>query len=226
MRDAVRLVFPGYTVDREGRVKCMYLDTAGIVTTGIGFALERSADALDLGWLADGITPASPSDVIGEWRKVESLQSMRGQSWRDFLAVTSLRATDASIDALFDRKMALAEIAMLSAFPAWSQWCADAQFAALSYCWAMGNAWASAKFPHFASLARSGAWDASMCIDPSTGRRFCEMKLPPNANTSLRSRAGDAVAMWGNAAQVASRGLDPAVLYWPRALAEEPTGSV
>jgi hypothetical protein len=221
MRDAVRDAFPDYTVTREGRVKCMYLDSEGVVSAGIGFALERAADALELAWLVDGLTPASPSDVTNEWRKVSGLP-MRGQSWKDFLVVTSLRATDASIDDLFARKMARAELSMLGTFPTWASWCADAQFASLSYCWAMGNAWASAKFPHFASLARSGAWASAMCIDPSTGRRFCEMKLPPNANMSLRSRAGDAVVMFGNAAQVAARDLDPSVLYWPRCLAEEP----
>lgn len=226
MRDAVRIAFPGYTVDREGRVRCMYLDSEGIVSGGIGFAFLRSADALELGWLRDDLQPATPSDVTNEWRQVESLQGMRGQSWKAFLAVTHLRATDASIDTLFDRKMALAETSMLSAFPTWASWCADAQFAALSYCWAMGPAWPAAKFPHCAALLRAGRWGDAMGIDATTGRRFCEMHLKPSSNTSLRSRAQDAIVMWSNAAEVAARGLDPAVLYWPTCVAERsgPTG--
>lgn len=217
MRDAVRLAFPGYTVGHEGRCKVMYLDSEGIVSSGIGFAFLRPSDALELGWLRGDLQPASPSDVTNEWRQVESLQGMRGQSWKAFLVVTHLRATDASIDDLFARKLAQAELAMMGAFPAWSTWCADAQMAALSYCWAMGTAWPS-KFPHCSAMLNAGQWDEVLKDDPSTGRRYCEMRLPPSANASLRARRDEAITMLCNAAVASIEGLDPAVLHWPQAL--------
>lgn len=219
MRDATRAAFPAFTERHEGRVRWMYLDTAGLVTAGVGFLLPTAASAMCLGWLLTDGRPATAAQVADEYRKVASLQGLRHDGGGAFAVVTGLRATETSIDAEFARRLAQAETAMLSAFLAWSSWPADAQFDALSRCWAMGTHW-PATWPHFVAAVRRGDWRATLADDRATGRQVGAMRTE-RMNLSFCQRNDAQLVMLANAACVAEQGLDPSALYWPRRLDAE-----
>lgn len=216
MRSATRAAFPSFTARHEGRTRWMGLDRLKRPCGGLGFDWPTPSAPLELGWLRHDGALATPADVANEWRRVSAMGAHAGDVGL-FERTATILATDASIDTCFARKMAAAELAMMSAFPGWSSWCADLQFDALSRRWALGEHWPSQKFPHFASLLRAGQWRTACGIDPATGRAYGEMtERGQNASFHDRNMAG--LVMVANAACVAERGLDPETLWWPQAL--------
>lgn len=219
MRDATRAAFPPFTAKHEGRTRWIGLDGKGRPCGGLGFDWPAPASPLELAWLRRDGTIASPTDVANEWRRVSAMASDAGDV-AAFERTATILATDASIDACFARKMARAELAMLSAFAAWPTWCADLQLDALSRCWALGTAWPSQRFPHFAGLLRAGQWRTACGIDPATGRPYGKM-LEDHQNASFRDRNAAGLVMVRNCAAVNEQGLDANALYWPRDLDAE-----
>jgi hypothetical protein len=197
----------------------MYLDVAGLVTTGLGNLLGTPAAALQFSWRKPDGSTASSAEVTAEWQKVHGLQSMRKGGGGAFQSVTTLRCTDASIDAVINLRLNQNEEQLVKAFSDWENWCADAQLATLSMSWAMGAFWPG-KWPHFCQAANAGSWGAIVAPDPSTGRAMGQMN-DAGQNASFRDRNAANLVMFGNSAVVAERGMDVTPVYYPRVLAQE-----
>ncbi|MFD9339391.1 hypothetical protein ACFWBF_34115 [Streptomyces sp. NPDC060028] len=133
MRSSVRDNFSAFSKRLEGRVNHMYLDSLGNVTIGIGNKIDPVADALALSSLGatllhDGTnTPATNAEITTEWT------SVKGGS-----TVTTLHLSEASINTLVDTRLSQNETTLVTFFPGFSTWPADAQLAILSMAWGMG----------------------------------------------------------------------------------------
>lgn len=73
MRPIVRDTFREWSVPKEGRIRCMYLDLRGYVTTAIGLLIDDTstltppARAFALPWRTQGGALATASEVRAEW---------------------------------------------------------------------------------------------------------------------------------------------------------------
>lgn len=152
--------FLPFTERFEGKCGWMYLDILGLVTTGRGNLIDPKALALALPWTRAG-EPAECHEIGAEWSYVKGLQERRKLGGGAFAGVTSLRLSDAAIDALTNSKrdalwaQLIARFAWLAAAP----W--QVQLVLLSMAWAMG---AEFRFPHFQAAAALGDWRA--CAGP------------------------------------------------------------
>lgn len=205
MKQAVRDVFAEFSTRFEGRVPFMYLDVKGLVTTGIGNLIDPITTGVTLPWLkADG-TKASKSEIEAEWRKVKSLQAMRMRGGMAYGAVTSLRLSEAAIDALVVRKANEMEMHLVKRFKGYDTWPADAQLGLLSMAWAMGPAF---KFPKF-----QAACDA---LDFRTAAIQCKMNEVGNPGLVPRNKANE--TLFANSHKVITGNLCRETLYYPTVL--------
>lgn len=174
MWPAVRTVFPEWSTQFEGRLPYMYLDRrkdeagnpAPVVTTGIGNALFSIGASLVLPWKRrnDG-SAATSLEIATAYQAVEARKDLAEKGGRAFADVTSIYLDDDAIDHLVDAKLSSNELVLVSRFPDFAQWPADAQLGALSMAWMMGPRFA---FPKFAAAAREGEFEtcAVECFVP------------------------------------------------------------
>jgi GH24 family phage-related lysozyme (muramidase) len=200
MRASVEAAFMPFTVGFEGRTTWQYLDSTGLVTCGIGFLIDPVDEALTYPWLKRDGSTAPANDVRDEWARVKSLQAMRVRGGGAFAAVTTLRLSDATIDAKFATKRDAVDGQLAERFASYPDWPSDAQLAVLSIAWNAGAAWRAPKFQAHADA-----------VPPD----FVGMA----AESAIHSaRDASSKVLLTNAAAVAAQGLDPDVLYWPRVL--------
>ena len=208
MRSIVRTAFPKWVEQFESRVNYMYLDIGdlndlsvpGRVTTGLGDLIDTPKEATDLEWARPDGSIASYEEVFGAWCDVRNSQSIRRQGGAAFARLTTIRLTEASLDALIDARMA-ANCAMTDRYiPNFEALNANGQLGIMSLDWAMGAAFE----PHFPSFVR--AVNASP-PDWVAAADQCHMV---NGNPS-RNAANKALFM--TASMVDATGLDPDQLY-------------
>jgi hypothetical protein len=168
MRPSVAAYLPAFTQRFEGRTHFMYLDNHKaaddapdpLVTTGVGNLIDPVELALRLPWKnADGAL-ASSADVRTEWELVKSLTDMASYGGQAFSSYTSLRLSDADVDALVAGKVASNERTLLAYFPGFETFPADAQLGIHSMAWAMGAAF-SPGYPKFTAAANRGDWSTA-----------------------------------------------------------------
>ena len=151
-RASVVDAFPLFTERFEGRCNWMYLDVKGLVTTGRGNLIDPLPAALFLPWVQaftpNGGSPASAQQVADEWHRVKACQAAAHLGGGSFKRMTTLRLTDADVDALTKSKMLEMWRALVArgAFASAKAWPAAAQLGLLSMAWAMGPAF---NFPKF-----------------------------------------------------------------------------
>ena len=147
MKDAVRDAFVPFTAKFEGIVPWLYQDVKGLVSIGIGNLVDPIALAMDLPFVrvSDG-RPATREQIADEWQRVKTQPpDAQGRTAAQLghlytKQVTTLRLMDDGIRKLVAGKLAQNEACLLTGFPDFKDWPADAQLATLSMAWAVGPA--------------------------------------------------------------------------------------
>jgi hypothetical protein len=195
----------------------MYTDSKGYVTTGTGNLVDPVGVALSLPWKKSDGSRASPSEIESAWQTVKSaypgVQSTACQS------LTSLRLTQADIDALVLKQVAGNQQTLSQIYPGIASWPSDAQMAAHSHSWAWG--------PGYASV-----WDRLGLGNLGTQYKAAVNKSPPDfiSAAALAKQAGDHEAkvnagiiprnaaqdqMYANAADVIAKKGDYDSFFFP-----------
>lgn len=177
MKPEVRAAFPTFSATFEGRVHWLYLDILGLVTTGIGNLVDPISYATELPWLApNGYT--APQTVIREqWATVKAHTELAQQGYRAAEKFTTIRLTDAAIDALVLGKLTDNERILKQRFPGLEDWPAEAQLALFSMAWALGPSFPKT-WPKFAAACTRMDW----------GRAADECYIPDANNPGLAPR--------------------------------------
>lgn len=185
MHDETRHAILPFTEYLEGKPRdergyVLYLDAAGLVTIGIGNLVDPPNLLAGIEFVRPNGERATPSEISQAWLAVHNAQAQRGIGgakpfWK---TLTSIRATEASIAALCDRKLTAAEAIALHWFPEWESWPWKAQLGVLSMIWAMGDEFA--RFPHFVAACRDLNW-AAAAVE-------CHMSEVGNAPLAERNR--------------------------------------
>lgn len=197
----------------------MYLDVKGLITTGVGNLIDPLPAALRLPWKRWDGTPAARSDIEAEWRRLKSQPKLAKMHHKYAGMISSLRLTDADIDALVAAKLASNEVEIKRHFPDWDSFPADAQLAILSLAWACGPSFAP-KWPGLSMLIRARNWRAAgtqpVDSDGRIKRAPCDIKSEGNPGVIPRNRLQR--AHFVEAASDIARQF-PAVLHGPCTLA-------
>lgn len=210
MKDSVGDIFFRFNAPFEGVCLHPYLDVKGIVTTGVGNALFSYAEFRMLPWTIHG-KPATEEDMKRGW---DALKAMPKESWQRgggwFAATTSLRLTNAAVEALVKRKLGVMVNTLKMRFSQWDAFPADAQLGILSMAWAMGPHF---NFPMFIAHMKLRQWDK--CAEE------CKMTEVGNPGVKPRNEANRVLFM--NAYHVERskemlKPLDKDKVFWPHEL--------
>lgn len=201
IRPAVRAAFVAFNEPFEGRCRFMYCDRRGLVTTGMGNLIDPVASALHLPWQRPDGTSATLNEIQDAWIAVKDRQDLRMRGGGVYAKLTTLRLTDAAVDALIFQRLDQMGATLQAEHPCFADLPADAQLAILSMSWAMGPAF---RFPHFWALVESG--------DFAGAAKECTIN--PNIGTIVhRNEANRRLLL--NAATVRAQAIDPSVLQYP-----------
>lgn len=134
-----------YIVDFEGDPEYPYLDSKGIITTGIGFNVNSQAAFEALDWeilTPDGKSrPATPEEVAEGYRLMQQERTRREGNFatraEDYETATRLRLPDATIAQRFDKEIAkrTAQIVRLGGQETWDKMSPEARMALIDTAW-------------------------------------------------------------------------------------------
>lgn len=198
MRQSVIEIFPTFTRPLEGEVLWPYQDVLGLVTVGYGCLIEPVSLALPLKWEGD----LSPGQVRAEWAKVNALP--KAMHFARYKAASTLRLTEQSADELLDHRMLDFEVTLQKYFPAWDDFPADAQLAAMAMAWACGAGFPKT-FTNFTRFANMRDWSgAAKCAAIRT-----------DGNPGIVPRNAQVQLCLANAAAIDDGNFGTPALYWP-----------
>jgi hypothetical protein len=215
MRDSAASFFRQFSAAFEGNLPFMYLDTVGLVTTGIGNLIDPIEKATPLAWRFKTSTEtfAGNADKIAEWNLVKADPGGRSQKGgKAFDDVTTLMLNDDDLNALFDKTQAdfERELQKTPEFSGFPDWPADAQLGIMSMAWAMGPAF-GAKFPSFRTACSN--------LDFFSAAKESKMKEVGNAGLVPRNRADELCFTF--AARAIATSVDPDTLIFPSLLIQD-----
>jgi hypothetical protein len=149
--------------DLEGYCPYPYLDELGLVTTGVGNLVDARtgsppASFLALPWRRPGGALASSEEKAAAWRTVHARQDLAKAGGAAFASLTTIRLDRDAIEVMVRQRLLENDALLRRRFPAFDSWPADAQFAAHSMAWAMGEHRLD-EFPHFCAAARAAPPD-------------------------------------------------------------------
>lgn len=170
MKPAAFVEFTRVSKILEGCVPWMYLDILGLVTTGVGCLIDAPHEACKLPWRRPDGSPASASEIAGEWANVKANRALARQGHKAAAKFTRLRLDDEGVAELLEHRAADFEAFYRKTWPAWDSFPADAQLAIHSMGWAMGPGFPR-KFPTFTKAVLAGDWAgaAAQCAMRATG---------------------------------------------------------
>ena len=218
MRPSVAAAWPGHAALYEGRLNHMYLDSKALVTTGIGYLIDREggttppSSALALPWLTASGARASQESVVAEWKTIKARTDLARLGGRAFAVVAALHLDWSTVDGLLGPKTAEFWARLALSLPSLVAWPADAQMAALDLSWQNGPAFLDLKRPdgsyvwpnmRAALLARDFTAAALAVPDPR----------PDAGDDDHGDRAEYRKRLFRNAVRVVALRLDPAVLW-------------
>lgn len=209
MRDSVRAAFVGFTEPKEGHVPFMYLDVKELVTIGDGDLIDPIQMAMSLPFVRPDASYAMRDEIAAAWLAVKARTDLAPHGGMAFEHITTLRLTREGIDRLVFRKLDQNDLFIAKRFPDYESWPADAQLGILSLAWACGPAF---HFPHFEDALRVRDFDTASV----------ECKMSEAGNPGLKPRNLADHILFTNAAKVVRLGLNPDVLWYPRAVTNEP----
>lgn len=206
MRQAVRDNYTAFTSRFEGAVPWMYLDVKGLVTTGIGNLIDSVGAAQALPWRhGQGGPLASQDEIAQAWSTVKGMQGskMLGGGNKVFQNASDLRLDADGIRKLVNDKLNSNEAILLTRFPGFEAWPADAQLGLLSMAWAMGPYF---KFPKFEAAVNQ------LVPDFKAAAALSHMNAAGNPGLVPRNTANE--ALFNAAADVLKNNLDLATIQW------------
>jgi hypothetical protein len=228
MRESVRNAWLRFNEDLEGRVRFMYCDTKGLVSTGVGNLIDATRREMTpptdaerqtshqmarrFNWLRGENGPAADGgEVDAAWDAVKARMDLAPRGHRAYEQLTSLRITNDEIDRFVFVKLDEMEATLKrqADFADYDNWPADAQLALLSMSWGMGPAFG---FPDFRGFARAGDFEG--CAR--------ECRFNPEVGTIVTRNDRDQLC-FRNAAQAVASGLDRETLFWPGSPGAVPT---
>lgn len=219
MRPTARSLFRQFSEQLEGRRRNPYADVKGFVTVSVGCILEPIDLALGLDWRV-GDRKATAEEIRNDWHAVKALkgqvEDLRRWTAERQAPLTSIRLTDEGVDALLEQRLQ-ANVTYLRnrLFPRWDEFSADAQLGIMSTAWALGAGFDHLNPPRHALIAAVNAGDWI------SAKVHAHLREIGNAGVVDRNRQQE--ICFDNAANVAARGLDPALLWWPRRCPQEST---
>lgn len=209
MKTSVAGAFRGFNEPLEGVVHHMYLDILGLVTVGVGNLIDPISEALKLPFRFrnNPAQMATQAEIAAEWNALKANTALAKKGHRAAAKVAQLELSDASVGDLIQKRLLDNEkkIKKQATFAKWDSWPADAQLAVLSMAWAMGPNGFS-KFPRFSAACAAGDFRGAAAN--------CRMAEAGNPGVVPRNDANQ--LMFRNAATVTAKGLDPAVLHFPK----------
>jgi len=140
----------------EGIANFMYLDVAGLVTTGIGAKIDPFDDWSWIQWVHKDGSPASADEARAEWTKVKGMRELAQQrNGLLFEGVTNLRLSPDSMKRLNQLKLKQNEDYILqhAGYTNYANWPSEAQMAVHSIAWACGPG-----FFHIPTVPGGKAW--------------------------------------------------------------------
>lgn len=160
----------------EGRVRWMYLDIKGLVTTGVGNLIDPVEYALALPWKRGG-ERVGPSVIRDEWERVKGDTRLAQAGYIAAGTVTTLRLDDPDIDALVLAKLGANHAVLQRRFPEIDAWPLEAQMAVHSMAWAMGPGFPRT-WPRFSAACDVRNWASAAA----------ECWIPDDKNPGLHPR--------------------------------------
>jgi len=157
MHPSVASSFARFSIGFEGKFAWPYLDIEGFVTVGIGCLIDPIELALPLQWVLGNGSFASREEVVSQWRDLKAQVRLAKIGAKYAEPVTTIRLTEASIDALLSRRLLANEAIFEQQFLAWDLFPADAQTAIHSMGWAMGPGFTK-EYPRFTRACNAQDW--------------------------------------------------------------------
>jgi GH24 family phage-related lysozyme (muramidase) len=171
-----------WTAQFEGRVRTLYLDVKGLVTTGLGCLVDPVGLALALPWeRADG-TPADGAEVVADWHRVKALPP--GLVFSRYVSSAALYLSNEAIDDLARSRLQQDADRLAFCFFDLATYPAPAQRALLSMAWAMGPGF-PVTWPHFSAAVRARNW--------ALASASCEIDSDGNPGVVPRNKANAAL---------------------------------
>jgi GH24 family phage-related lysozyme (muramidase) len=213
MHQSVIEVWHQFSEPLEGRVLHMYLDVKGLITVGVGNLIDPVGAALGLPWkLPDG-SRATIAQVRADWLALKGRQDLAKRHYKYAAPITTVRLTDADVDALVERRLRGNEVELRKHFWAWDGFPADAQLGIMSMAWACGAGF-PLKFKAFTAAANAGMWDeAAARCKIRENWTTPDGKLHWNHGVVPRNKHNRTCFL--NAAHAVKVGLPADVLRWP-----------
>lgn len=226
MRQIVRQQFRKFSSTLEGDVTWMYLDVAGLVTTGRGNKIDSVGEALALEWQyrnRPGII-ATEQDVTDEWNNIKNSpesKAMKLSGGGHYYSITKLDVTSSSLDRLFNGMLLSNESTLKNLYHLSNQpyadfedWPADAQLGLLSMAWAMG-----------ANFSKGHGWRkfVQAVIDRDWEEAADQSHMSEVGNAPIWKRNVANKILFRNAAVVQGGNLAFDVLFYPTTLFGPPT---
>lgn len=111
----VQLVLP-FTAKFEGNIPWMYLDTAAVVTVGVGCALLSVEEALGLPFIAPSGAKASAEQIAADYQRVRSMKPKLLP--KNYRCATSLTLSNEVVNTLLSNRLEKAVVNLRNIFPA------------------------------------------------------------------------------------------------------------
>jgi len=149
--------------EHEGVIPYLYLDTVGLVTTGVGHLLSTSAYAEALPFNHPDGRLATCAEIHAEYAAVEALEPAKLPGY--YAERTKLRLPDSAVAELQDRDLQVFAAALESRLPAFQNYPAPAQEALLDMAFQLGVAGLCREFPYMMQAVRLMEWNdcAELC---------------------------------------------------------------
>jgi GH24 family phage-related lysozyme (muramidase) len=202
----------------EGEIAFMYLDSKGLVTTGIGNLIDPVSLALPLPFqfrarnrhnVAAG-QMATRQEIAVEWNYLKNHANRSTFIRRGTRAIepaTSLELTETNRQNLFWTKSEANECKLVGHFPQFPEWPADAQLGLMAMAWGLGAGFPP-KWPKFSRACKA--------------QDFAAAAADSHVKTWRKERNEASVHLFENAAHVLRNpeAYERATFYYPKALIE------
>ena len=161
----------------EGNALCMYLDTLGYVTCGVGHLLANTEAAAQLVWLLPSGLQAGSDVIRAEYIAVRNMTPGQGLAY--YMRRTNLRLEQATVDGLLDVDTDTMWRGLCALLPAAQESPEPAQDALLDMAFQLGPHGLVGRFPKLIAAVRAGDW--------STCAAECEVKGAQPSRTETRA---------------------------------------
>jgi len=220
IKQVVVETFPAFSKQFEGKTNYPYTDIKGFVSIGIGNLIDPVSLALSLPFTMPDGSPASPSQIQTDFQKLKdnykSVIAATGNppSTVSQQGLTQIRLSDQAIANLMAQKMRGNHQVLLSDFPNYASWPADAQLALHSLSWAWGPAFARVWGQNgtaFKQAVNQSTPDFAKAADIVTQASQKEESI----NAGIKPRDLAQQTLFANAAAVIAQKGDGDSLFYP-----------